>query len=1072
MDFSSVFIKRPIGTTLLAIGLFLLGVATYELLPIASLPTVDFPTIRVRAARPGADPATMAASVAAPLERRLSAISGVNEITSTSTLGSTSISVQFDLSRKVDHAARDVQAALNAAATDLPGDLPTLPSFRKANPNSFPVIILALTSDTIPTSAIYDAADTVLAQRLSQIKGVAEVNVTGAEQPAIRIRVDPARLTAMGLGIDQVRQTVASANVQSPVGSLDGPRQLETFATSDQISTPADYGRIVLKSSNGNMVQLADVATIERGVRDTRAAGWFNGKPSVIVQITKQADANVIETVDRVKEQIPGLNRWLPAGVDVSILSDRTLTIRESLADIKRTLLITVILVMMVVFVFLRRATPTLAAGVTVPLSLAGTFALMWVAGFSIDNLSLMAITISIGFVVDDAIVMIENIHRNLEAGLSRLEAAIVGAREIGFTIISISLSLIAAFIPMLFMDGIIGKFFQEFSYTLAFAIFFSTIVSLTLTPMICGQFMGREKEGREGLLRRTVDGALERTIAFYRRTLIVGLKHPWFMLLVMLLTVALTIEMFRISPKGSFPQDDTGLVFGFTEASPDISFSAMATLQQQAEEIVLTDPAVAGTTSSIGSSGFGGTVNQGRLFISLKPVSDRGINSQAVVARLRGKLSGIAGLRVFMVPVQDLRAGGRSSKSQYQFTLWDTNLEELDDWAVKILERVKQIPGVVDASKDRDQGGLEAKLVINRSEASRMGVAIQDIDNVLSSAFGQRQISTIYGTRNQYRVIFEVSPTRQRDPADITDLYVPGNTKAGSGANANAVTAGVPTNTAANAATSSLAGTTTTVSTLSTGANMVPLGSLAKLQRGTSALAVNHQGEFPAITLTYNLTPETGIEVASDAIQKAVADMHPPDGIHAEFAGDAKAFQQGAGGLPLLIITALLAVYIILGVLYESFLHPLTIISTLPSAGLGALLALRIAGLELTIIAFIGIILLIGIVKKNGIMLVDFAIAAERKEGLSPYDAIVEACIARFRPILMTTLAAIFGAIPLAIASGAGAELRRPLGITIVGGLILSQVLTLYTTPVIYLLMSKLQNRRRSSPARTMAAE
>ena len=1068
MDISSVFIKRPIGTTLLAIGLFLVGIAAYELLPIASLPTVDFPTIRVRAARPGADPATMAASVAAPLERRLSAISGVSEITSTSTLGSTSISVQFDLSRKVDFAARDVQAALNAAATDLPGDLPTLPSFRKANPNSFPVIILALTSDTIPTSAIYDAADTVLAQRLSQIKGVAEVNVTGAEQPAIRIRVDPARLTAMGLGIDQVRQTVASANVQSPVGSIDGRRQLETFATSDQINTPADYGRIVLKSSNGNVVQLSDVATIERGVRDTRAAGWFNGKPSVIVQITKQADANVIETVDRVKEQIPDINRWLPAGVDVSILSDRTLTIRESLADIKRTLLITVILVMMVVFVFLRRATPTLAAGVTVPLSLAGTFALMWLAGFSIDNLSLMAITISIGFVVDDAIVMIENIHRNLEAGLSRMEAAIVGAREIGFTIISISLSLIAAFIPMLFMDGIIGKFFQEFSYTLAFAIFFSTIVSLTLTPMICGHFMTRERQGKENLLGRIVEGGLSRAISFYSRTLVIGLKHPWFMLLVMLLTVGLTIEMFRISPKGSFPQDDTGLIFAFTEASPDVSFPAMATLQQQAEEIVLTDAAVAGTASSIGSSGFGGTVNQGRLFISLKPVNERGLNSQGVVARLRGKLSGIAGLRVFMVPVQDVRAGGRSSKSQYQFTLWDANLEELDEWSVKILERVKQIPGVVDASKDRDQGGLEAKLVINRSEASRMGVAIQDIDNVLSSAFGQRQISTIYGTRNQYRVIFEVSPSRQRDPSDITDLYVPGNIKAGGGT----VTAAAQTITSSNTATSNLAGATTTVSTLSGGANMVPLGSLAKLQRGTSALAVNHQGEFPAITLTYNLTPETGIEAASDAIQKAVADMHPPDGIHAEFAGDAKAFQQGSGGLPLLILTALLAVYIILGVLYESFLHPLTIISTLPSAGLGALLALRIAGLELTIIAFIGIILLIGIVKKNGIMLVDFAVAAERKEGLSPYDAIVEACIARFRPILMTTLAALFGAIPLAIATGAGAELRRPLGITIVGGLILSQVLTLYTTPVIYLLMSKLQRRRRSDAPRAVPAE
>ena len=1034
MDVSTPFIKRPVGTTLLAIGLFLVGAAAYWQLPISSLPSVDFPTIRVSASRPGADPATMAASVAAPLERRLSSIAGVNEITSTSSLGVTSISVQFDFSRKVDYAARDVQAALNAAATDLPGDLPTLPNFRKANPNSFPVLILALTSDTIPTSAIYDAADTVLAQRLSQVKGVAEVNVTGAEQPAIRIRVDPARLAAMGIGIDAVRTTVAAANVQSAVGSFDGKTQMETIGTSDQISTPADYGRIVVRSSNGNMVQLADIATIERGVRNTRAAGWFNGKPSVIVQITKQADANVIDTVDRVKAQIPEINRWLPAGVDVSVMSDRTLTIRESLADIKRTLLLTVVLVMMVVFVFLRRMTPTLAAGVTVPLSLAGTFVAMWVAGFSLDNLSLMAITISIGFVVDDAIVMIENIHRNLEAGMGRLEAAIVGARQIGFTIISISLSLIAAFIPMLFMDGIIGKFFQEFAYTLAFAILFSTIVSLTLTPMICGQFMKRDEPDKEGWFGHKVEAMLAWMVGFYGRTLTTGLKHPWFMLILMLLTIGLTIEMYSSAPKGSFPQDDTGLVFGFTEASPDISFPAMAALQQQAEEIVLKDEAVAGTASSVGAGGFGGTVNQGRLFISLKPISEREGNSQRVVARLRGKLSKIAGLRVFMVPVQDVRAGGRSSKSQYQFTLWDPDLAELDVWAVKVLERVKQIPGLVDVSKDRDQGGLEAKLVINRAEASRMGVAIQDIDNVLSSAFGQRQISTIYGTRNQYRVIFEIMPSRQRDPTDITELYVP-----------------------------------------SSNGSMVPLGALAKLEKGTSALVVNHQGQFPAITITYNLTPETGIEAATLALQQAVAELHPPDNLRTEFAGDAKAFQQGNGGLPLLIVTAILAVYIILGVLYESLLHPLTIISTLPSAGLGALLALRVAGMELTIIAFIGIILLIGIVKKNGIMLVDFAVSAERNDGLSPYDAIFQACIERFRPILMTTLAALFGAIPLAIATGAGAELRRPLGITIVGGLILSQVLTLYTTPVIYLLMSKLQRRKpaRATPvAQGMPAE
>ncbi len=1021
MSISTIFIQRPIGTTLLSIGLLLLGIAAYLQLPISSLPSVDLPNIRVSAGRPGADPATMAASVAAPLERQLGTIAGVTEITSTSTLGSTNISIQFDVTRKVDHAARDVQAALNAAATDLPGDLPTLPTFRKANPNAFPVIILALTSDTIPASAIYDAADTVLAQRLSQINGVAEVNVTGSEQPAIRIRVDPARIAAMGLGLDAVRAAVVSANAQSAVGSFDGIYHNETIAVSDQLNTPEEFGRIVLRSSSGKLVQLSDVATIERGVRNTRAAGWFNGKPSVIVQITKQADANVIETVDRVKEQIPEIKNWLPAGVDVSILSDRTLTIRASLADIKKTLFITVVLVMMVVFLFLRRTTQTIAAGVTVPLSLAGTFAAMWLVGFSVDNLSLMAITISVGFVVDDAIVMIENIHRNMEKGLSAMEAAIIGARQIGFTIISISLSLIAAFIPMLFMDGILGKFFQEFAWTLTFTIIVSTIVSLTLTPMICAHFMKPENKAKETWLDRMVETSLDRMVRIYGRTLTAGLRHPWIVMLVMLFTIGLTIQMFRTAPKGFLPQDDTGLIFAFTEASPDVSFPAMAALQRQAEDIVLKDPSVAGTASSVGSSAFGGTVNQGRLFISLKPENERNETSIKIVQRLRKPLANIAGLRVFMVPVQDLRAGGRSSKSQYQFTLWDPDFEELTTWAPKVLERVRQVPDAVDVSTDREQGGLEAKVVINRAEASRLGVAIQDIDTALSNSFGQRQISTLYGTRNQYRVVFEITPTRQKDPSDMSGLYVP-----------------------------------------AAGGALVPLSALARIERGTSALVVNHQGPFPSITITYNLTPEAGIEATQLAIQKAVEDMHLPDGLRAEFAGDAKAFQQGSGGIGVLVITALLAVYIILGVLYESLIHPITIISTLPSAALGALFALRIGGLDLTIIAAIGIILLIGIVKKNGIMMVDFAIATQREKNISARDAIYEACIERFRPILMTTMAALLGAVPLAIAAGAGSELRRPLGITIVGGLILSQVLTLYTTPVIYLLMSKLQGKKR----------
>ena len=1020
IDISTPFIKRPVGTCLLALGLFLLGIAAYWILPISSLPAVDLPNIRVSAGRPGADPATMAASVAAPLERRLGTIAGVSEITSTSMLGSTSISIQFDPGRKADSAARDVQAALNAAATDLPSDLPVLPVFRKANPNAFPVIILALTSDKVPASTIFDAADTILAQRLSQISGVADVSVTGSEQPAIRIRVDPARIANMGLSLDSVRAAVVAANVQSPVGSFDGAYINETISVSDQLNTPEDFGRIIVRSSHGVLVRLSDVATVERGVKNTRAAGWYNGKPSVIVQITKQPDANVIETVDRVKAQIPEIKNWLPEGVDVSILSDRTLTIRSSLADLKQTLLVTVVLVMMVIFVFLRRGVQTLAAGVTVPLALTGTFVGMWIAGYTIDNLSLMAITISVGFVVDDAIVMIENIHRNMEAGMSRMEASIAGARQVGFTIISISLSLVSIFLPLLFWPGIVGKFIQEFAWTLTFAIIVSTVVSLTVTPMICAHFMKSEAQIKQSWFDVKVEAALASMVAFYGRTLRRALNHPWLMLIEILITVVLTVVLAIYVPKGFLPQDDTGLIFAFTESSPDISFSAMADLQKKAEDIVLKDQAVEGTASSIGASGFGGTVNQGRLFINLKPQDVRKLSSAKVVQRLRKSLSQIPGLRVFMVPVQDLRAGGRSSKSQYQFTLWDPNFEELTTWAPKVLERVRQVKGAIDVSTDREQGGLEAKLVINREAASRLGVAIADIDNALLNSFGQRQISTLYGQRNQYKVVFEITSSRATDPSDMSGLYVP-SSKGG----------------------------------------LVPLNALAKVERGTNALVVNHQGQFPSITITYNIEDGAGIEATLKAIQTAVSDMYLPDNLRTEFAGDAKAFQDNSGTI-VLVLAAILSVYIILGILYESLIHPLTIISTLPSGILGGLAALMIAGSELNIIATIAILLLIGIVKKNGIMMIDFAIAAERDGGLTPGEAIYQACIERFRPILMTTMAALLGAIPLAVASGAGAELRRPLGITIVGGLVLSQVLTLYSTPVIYLLMSKLWRRKR----------
>ena len=1027
MNISAPFIRRPVATTLMAIGLFLVGAVAYMFLPVASLPSVEFPVIRVIASRPGADPQTMAASVAAPLERHLGEIAGVNEITSNSSLGSSTIAIQFDLTRNIDNAARDVQAALNAAANDLPGDLPTLPTFRKANPAAAPVLILALTSDTLPADAIYDAADTVLAQRISQVEGVGEVTVNGAEQPAIRVRVDPARLAAMGISLESVRQAIVNANAPNQLGNFEGPTQTETIATNDRIAALQDYRDVVVTAANGTVVKLSQIARVERGVRNSRAAGWYNHKPAVLLIVTKQADANVIETVDRVKALLPQLQRLIPAGVKVEVMADRTLTIRASINEVQRTLMIAIALVMMVVFVFLRRATPTIAAGITVPLSLAGTCAAIWASGFTLDNLSLMAITISVGFVVDDAIVMIENIHRNMENGMGRVEAALTGARQIGFTVVSISISLIAAFIPLLFMPGILGRLFREFSLTLVFAIIVSTFVSLTVTPMICGRFMRHDRDEKPRWYDRLVEGGLTRLTNAYARSLRVGLRHPWLMLLVMAATIGLTVQLFRTTPKGYFPQDDTGLIFGFTEASPDISFPAMETLQQTAGDILVADPAISGVASFVGG---GSTVNHGTFYVSLKPEADRKLTALQVIDRLRQKLDPIAGIRVYLFPVQDLRAGARQGKAQYQFTLWDPDFDELLQNFPKVLERMRQIPGLVDVASDREKGGLQANVVIDRDKASRLGVAIQDIDNALGDAYGQRQISTNYTQRNQYRVVLEVTQSRSRDPSDFDGLYVPGR-----------------------------------------GGVAVPLSAVAHVERGTAPLVVNHQGQFPSITITYNLKPDTPIGTATDAVQKAVDDMHLPASLHAEFAGDAKSVADNSSGQGVLIVVALLAVYIVLGVLYESLVHPITIISTLPSAGLGALIAINVAGIDLTVIAFIGIILLIGIVKKNGIMLVDFAVHAERMRGLRPSESVFEACIERFRPILMTTLAALFGAIPLAIATGAGSEMRRPLGITILGGLLLSQALTLYTTPVIYLQMARLSRFWRRLRGRTGAA-
>jgi multidrug efflux pump len=1020
MNFSRPFIERPIGTTLLALGLLLIGIVAYRFLPVSSLPSVEFATINVSASRPGADPETMAATVAAPLERRLGEIAGVTEMTSVSSLGSSRISIQFNLSRSLDGAARDVQAALNAAATDLPADLPTLPRFKKSNPAAAPILILALTSKTIPPSDLYDAADTVIAQRISQVDGVAEVTVAGAEQPAIRVRANPMLLSSIGLSVEDVRVAITNANALAPLGIIDGERQAVALESNAQLRTLDDYKNIVIKMTNGNVVRLSDVATVEQSNRNSRAAAMFNAQPAILLIITKQRDANVIETVDGIKELLPEIKRWIPPGIDISILSDRTGTIRASVFDMQVTLGLSVVLVMLVVYVFLRRPTPTLAAGITVPLSLAGTCAAMWCAGFSVNNLTLMALAVSVGFVVDDAIVMIENMFRNLEAGVRPMRAALDGARQIGFTVISISVSLIAAFIPLLFMEGVVGRLLREFSVTLVFAIVVSTVVSLTVTPMICAHFVRAAPSPNATRLDRIVEAIMEWMVAGYMRTLNAVLHHRLLMGVVMLATIAVTVNLYIKTPKGYFPQDDTGLVFGSTRASSDISYDAMLKLQRQALDIVLADPAVAAVGSSVGASGFNASVNQGRMFISLKPLAERGgLTTQRVIDRLRRALANVQGIDVFMNPSQDIRTGARQGRAQYQLTFWSPEFDTLYAWMPKIVERLTQVPGLVDVSNDREQGGLQTNITIDRQAAAQLGVRIQDIDNALNNAFAQRQISTIYTQRNQYRIVLEVDPRYQRDPSDLSRVFVPGRDGA-----------------------------------------QVPLTSLIRVDKALAPLVVNHQGPFPAVTVTYNLKPEATLDEATQAIRQAIAELRLPDAIRTEAAGDAKAFAQQATTQPLLIIAALISVYIVLGVLYESLAHPLTIISTLPSAGLGALIALRFAEMELSVIALIGIILLIGIVKKNGIMLVDFALEQERQHGLSPERAVLEAARERFRPILMTTFAALLGAVPLAIGVGPGSELRRPLGIAIIGGLVVSQVLTLYTTPIIYLLLDKLHRR------------
>jgi HAE1 family hydrophobic/amphiphilic exporter-1 len=1026
MNISAWFIQRPIATALLMVGLLVGGLVTYRLLPVAALPNVNYPTLQITAQLPGADPQTMASSVATPLELQFGEIPGLTQMTSASALGYTQITLQFDLSRAIDGAVSDTLSAINAASAQLPPNLPYPPTIRKVNPADTPILVLAVTSDSLPLTTVDAYAENILLQKISQISGVGLVGIGGQQKPAIRVQVDPQALAARGISLEDVRTVLGQANVDLPKGTLNSPRQTYTLNTNDQLLNPEQYDNLVIAYRNGSPVRISDIGHAVSAAENDLIAGWYNQKRAIILAIQRQPGANVIETVNRVKQMLPVLQASIPAAVQVSIISDRTETIRASVADVQFTLLLTVALVVMVIFLFLRNFWATIIPAVTVPLSLIGTFAGLYALGYSLDNLSLMALSISVGFVVDDAVVMIENIVRHMEEGASPSEAALKGAGEIGFTIVSITLSLIAVFIPLFLMGGYVGLLFREFAVTVSVSLVLSLVISLTLTPMMCARLL-RPESKQHGRLYRFFERGFDSLLGAYEAGLKIVLRHRFITLMTMLGTIALTGYLYVIIPKGFFPQQDTGLIIGLSEAAQDISFQAMAERQQSLLNAVLRDPAVASVGSAVGAGGGNTTVNAGRVYIALKPQNQR-VPVDQVIARLRTNLGKIQGITLYMQAAQDITIGGRVSKTQYQYTLDDADPGELSHWSALFLDRIKAIPGIIDVATDQLNAGPMLDIAIKRDVAASYGIQPSTIDNTLDDAFGQRIVSTMYTTLNQYHVILEVEPRFQFGPGALNNIYIP-----------------------------------------SSSGQQVPLATLVDNVVKVAPLVVNHQGQFPSVTISFNLMPGTAIGDAVSAIQQVEKELGKPLSLQTSFQGNAQAFGASLSDTPILIAAALFVIYLILGVLYESLIHPITIISTLPSAGLGALLLLMAVHYDLSVIAIVGIILLIGIVKKNGIMLVDFAQHVERNEGLTAEESIYRACLLRFRPILMTTMAALLGGVPMMLGTGVGSELRQPLGYTIVGGLLLSQLLTLYTTPVIYIYLDQL--RAWLSGERTKAA-